>query len=143
MSNPLELGQDILSKQAEIFGHCVRRHGLRVLFAVFALVFLGFAAISFHAVLWMAFLTFCKIGPLYSALCVMGVDLLFVLFFVLLAIQSRSPSVAEERIRFARDQKLHELRGSLALSAVTSLLFGPLGRYAGGRFFSMFRSKKK
>lgn len=140
MSSPVEVGQEVLSAQGQIIGHCAKRYGLRAAFAVIALVFLAFAAVSFHGVLWALFLTFCHFGAFYSALCVLGVDLLFVLFFVILASLSRKPGLAEEKARMERDRKLQDLKQSLALSTVISVLSGPIGRYAGGRAFKLLRS---
>ncbi|MXV43779.1 hypothetical protein GS501_01760 [Saccharibacter sp. 17.LH.SD] len=140
MSSPVEVGQEVLSAQGQIIAHCVKRHGIRVAFAVIALVFLLFAAISFHGVLWALFFAFCHFGIFYSALCVLGVDLLFVVLFIILAAISRRPGLAEERARIARDNKLHELKQSIALSALLNVVTGPMGRSAGGFFFKKARS---
>lgn len=140
MSSPVEVGQEVLSAQGQIIGHCAKRYGLRAAFAIVALVFLGFAALSFHGVLWALFLTFCHLGPFYSALCVLGVDLLFVLIFVILASLSRKPGVAEEKARMERDRKVQELKQAFALSTVLGVLNGPVGRYAGGQAFKIVRS---
>lgn len=147
MSSPIDLGQEILAAQGRILTHSVKRHGLRAVFAVMALVFLFFAAISFHGVLWGVFMTLCHLSPLYAALCVMGVDFLFVLIFVLLALRSRHPSFAEEREKMTRDRKFQELKRAVEVTALAKIAFGPLGRFAGGHLWrvasSPFRRKRK
>lgn len=140
MSGPVEVGQEVVSAQGQIISHCVKRYGIRIAFAVAAMIFLVFAAISFHGVLWALFLTFCHLNAVYAALCVLGVDVLFVVLFIMLASLSRRPSLAEEKARMKRDRKLQELKHSLALSTALSVITGPVGRYAGGRAFKFVRS---
>ncbi|MDF7673593.1 hypothetical protein PT277_01270 [Acetobacteraceae bacterium ESL0709] len=145
MSSPIDLGHEILASQGRILSHSVKRHGLRAVFAIIALVFLFFAAISFHGVLWGAFLTLCHMGPFYAALCVLAVDVFMALIFVLLALRSRHPSGAEEKEKAARDHKIQEFKRAVEVTALAKIAFGPLGRFAGGQLWRVVRSpfKKK
>lgn len=133
MNGLLEIGQAVLAAQGKIFKECAKRHGLRVAFLIVAVVFLGFAAISLHGVFWAFFEQVCHFGPLASAACVLGVDVLLVVIFLLLALRAGHSSFAEERARMERDRKLHELKQSFAFSSLFSIASGPVGRYAGGQ----------
>lgn len=133
MNGLLEIGQAVLAAQGKIFKECAKRHGLRVAFLIVAVVFLGFAAISLHGVFWAFFEQVCHFGPLASAACVLGVDVLLVVIFLLLALRAGHSSFAEERARMERDRKLHELKQGFAFSSLFSIASGPVGRYAGGQ----------
>ncbi|QHI95102.1 hypothetical protein GT348_01255 [Aristophania vespae] len=139
MSSPIELGQEVLAAQGRVFAQTVKRHGVRVVFAIIAAIFLLFAAISLHGVLWTLFLGVCHFSPLNAALCVMGIDILFALIFLLLAMRARHSTPSEERAILARDQKLQELKRSIGLSALLSVASGPVGRFAGGRVLKMVK----
>ncbi|GBR35468.1 MULTISPECIES: hypothetical protein [Gluconobacter] len=136
---PIELGQDVLAAQGQILSRSAMRIGRRVAYGVVAAVFLMFAAISFHGFLWAFFIDVVGLGYVASALCVMGVDLLFVLIFGLLAARSIPDPVAiEARIR--RDRKLAQLKQSVAMAALTGVVFGPAGRFTFRRILDLVRN---
>lgn len=147
MNGLLEIGQAALAAQGKIFKECAKRHGLRVAFLIVAVVFLGFAAISLHGVFWAFFKQVCHFGPLASAASVLGIDVLFAVIFLLLALRAGHSGLAEERARMERDRKLHELKQSFAFASLFSLASGPVGRYAGGQTWrivkGVFTRRKK
>lgn len=132
MNGLLELGQAVLAAQGKIFKECAKRHGIRLCFLVVALVFLAFAAVTLHWVFWAFFRQVCHLGLLLSAVCVLGIDLLFAVIFLLLALRAGHTGIAEDRARMERDKKLHELKQNFALTSLLGLASGPVGRYAGG-----------
>ena len=109
--------------------------GLSAVFGLFALALLHVAA--FDALSGPG-----HVAPLWSALIVVGVDLVVAL--IALAI-GRSGSVDARTVeaRMARDRALTELRNGFALAAVT----GPAGRMAGrgaaGLLRSVFSRRRK
>lgn len=136
---PLELGQEVLSAQGQILSRSAMRIGRRVACALVAVVFLLFAAISFHGFLWAFFISVAGLSYVKASLCVIGVDLFFVLIFAVLAAWS-IPDVVEIEARILRDRKLVELKQSIAITAVTGVLLGPAGRFTGRKLFSLIRS---
>lgn len=147
MNGLLEIGQAVFSAQGKIFQECAKRHGLRFGFLIIAAIFLAFAAITFHAVLWALFSELCHFGALLSAVCVLGVDLWFFVIFLLLGLRAGHPGLAEARARKERDDKLREFKQTIGISAILSLAGGPVGRYMGGQAWrlvrSMFSRRKK
>lgn len=140
MANIIEILQDIFSAQLSLFGKKMQRYGWRVAYALAACVFLLFAAISFHAVLWAAFFTFCHLHVFAASLCVLGVDIALIVLFAVLAMYSSEASVAEERLSWKRDKKIDELKDVLSFSLISTLLLGPVGRSLKERIFG---KKKK
>lgn len=140
MSNPIEIGQEVLAAQGQILSYSARRYGLRAALVGGALLFMFFAAISLHAVLWALFLTVCGLAPIWASLCVLAFDLVGVLIFALFALNSRRPSMAEEKARIQREHCIQELKQSIAVTALVSLVCGPLGRFVGHRIFDMIRA---
>ncbi|MCX5618007.1 hypothetical protein NQF86_04940 [Bombella sp. TMW 2.2543] len=140
MGGLLEIGQAVLAAQGKIFKACAKRHGLRVAFLIIAVVFLAFAAITLHGVLWAFFLDVCHLGALASAACVLGVDVLLAVIFLLLGLRAGRAGLAEAHARMERDRKLNELKQGFALSTVLSVASGPVGRYAGGQAWRLVRS---
>jgi hypothetical protein len=74
----------------------------------------------------MALLQFAHIPPFDAALIVLGVDLVFMVVFALLASGNVADPVMEEARR-VRDQSLTQVRESLTLAA----LLRPAGRFLG------------
>ncbi|GFE96250.1 MULTISPECIES: hypothetical protein [Gluconobacter] len=136
---PIELGQEVLSAQGQILSRSAMRIGRRVACALVAVVFLLFAAISFHGFLWAFFISVAGLSYVKASLCVIGIDLFFVLIFAVLAAWS-IPDVVEIEARIRRDRKLVELKQSVAITAVTGLLLGPIGRFTGKSFLSILKS---
>ncbi|QDH13675.1 hypothetical protein E3E12_05145 [Formicincola oecophyllae] len=128
MTNPFELCQDALHAQGQLFAAIFKRFGMRAVMAAAMVVFLLGAFVTFHGVLWALFYTVLGLGALSSALCVLGFDLLGVLVFGFLMMRGRRPDRAEDQARMKRNAVMEDLRQSLAFSALTALLFGPLGR---------------
>lgn len=136
---PIELGQDVLSAQGQILSRSAMRIGRRVAYGIVAAIFLFFAAVSFHGFLWAFFIDVTGLSYVKSALCVIGVDLLFVVIFGLLAARS-IPDPVEIEARIRRDRKLIEFKQSLAMAALTGLVFGPAGRFTIARLFAIVRN---
>lgn len=136
---PIELGQEVLSAQGRIFSRTALRLARRVAFASVALLFLFFAVITLHGLLWAFFVDVAGLSYVKSALCVLGVDLVFVVIFGVLAAWS-IPDMVTIEARIRRDRKLSELKQAVALSTLAGLLLGPIGRGTAGRVFSLLRS---
>ncbi|GBD57979.1 hypothetical protein [Gluconobacter wancherniae] len=139
MSNPLDLGQEALSAQGKIFARSATRIGRRIAYGAVAAVFLMFAAISFHGLLWAIGLDLLGLSYVASALCVLGLDLLIVIVFALLARRS-IPDPVEIEARIRRDRKLIELKQAVAISALTGLVFGPAGRFTGRKVTAIIKN---
>lgn len=136
---PIELGQDVLSAQGQILSRSAMRIGRRVAYGIIAAVFLLFTALSFHGFLWAFFINVAGLSYVKSALCVIGVDLLFVVIFGLLAARS-IPDPIEIEARIRRDRKLIELKQAVAMTALTGLVFGPAGRFTIKRILGIVRN---
>ncbi|MFT8809413.1 hypothetical protein [Gluconobacter sp.] len=136
---PIELGQDVLSAQGQILSRSAMRIGRRVAYGIIAAVFLLFTALSFHGFLWAFFINVAGLSYVKSALCVIGVDLLFVVIFGLLAARS-IPDPVEIEARIRRDRKLIELKQAVAMTALTGLVFGPAGRFTIKRILGIVRN---
>ncbi|QDH17163.1 hypothetical protein [Swingsia samuiensis] len=143
---PLELGQEVLSAQGTIVKRSATRIGRRIACALVAAVFLMFAAISFHGFMWAFFMSVMGLSCVKASLCVIAVDLFFVIIFGICAAWS-IPDPVEIEAKIRRDRKLVELRQAFALSTMMTILFSPLGRTAGKKTFSllfgMFKRSKK
>ncbi len=140
MNSPFDTIQDIISAQGQIFSHCAKRYGIRLVFFVVAAVFLIFAAIALHGVLWGVFYSFCHVGMIGAAACVLGVDVLVAVLFLLLAVRAGRASLAERRARELRERKVQELRHSFALTTILSFASGPVGRFVGGQVWRIVRN---
>ncbi|MBS1104281.1 hypothetical protein JK202_14920 [Gluconobacter sp. Dm-62] len=136
---PIELGQDVLSAQGQILSRSAMRIGRRVAYGIVAAVFLLFTAVSFHGFLWAFFVDVAGLSLVKAALCVIGVDLLFVVIFGLLAARS-IPDPVEIEARIRRDRKLAEFKQSVAMAALTGLVFGPAGRFTIKRLLGIVRN---
>ena len=106
------------------------RIGRQVVFLVVAGLFGFFALIALHVVLW----TLCdgpwNTGKVGASFIVLGVDVLVAVILVLLG-RGKLPDPIEVEARITRDRSISELRSTLAMTAVTSAVAGPAGRFAG------------
>lgn len=118
---PIDLGQDVLSAQGQILARSATQIGRRVAYGVVAAVFLFFTTISFHGLLWAFFIDVAGLSYVKSGLCVVGLDLLFVVIFGLLATRS-IPDPVEIEARIRRDRKWIEFKQSLAMAALTGVV---------------------
>ena len=96
-----------------------------VLLVVGALLGL-FALALLHTAAYLELEQGAGIAPVWSALIVAGVDLLFCLIVLVLA-RSGGPDARAIEARMVRDRALSDLRGSFAIAALS----GPAGRLAG------------
>lgn len=135
----IELGQDVLSEQGTVLSRTALRIARRAAFGIVALTFLLFFIISLHGLLWALCLDVAGLSAVKAALCVLGFDLLFIVIFGVLAAWS-IPDMVTIEARIRRDRKLMELKQAVALSTLTGLLLGPIGRGTAGRLFSVFKS---
>ncbi|GBR51267.1 hypothetical protein AA106555_0488 [Neokomagataea thailandica NBRC 106555] len=136
---PLDLGQEVLSAQGQILSRTALRVARRAAFGVVALTFLFFFVIGLHGLLWALCLDVGGFSHVKAALCVLGFDLLFVVIFGALAAWS-IPDMVTIEARIRRDRKLNELKQAIALSTLTGLLIGPIGRGMAGSLLSVFKS---
>ncbi|WP_042056700.1 phage holin family protein [Acidomonas methanolica] len=126
----IELGQEALEAQGLVLQRLALRIGRRVAYFVIAAVFGLFAAVSLHGLLWAFALDVLHFSALESAASVLGFDLLIVVIFGLLGMR-RVADPVEFEAKVRRDRKFLEFKQAFALSTLTGLLFGPLGRFAG------------
>ena len=121
-----------VAASAEALG--LRRQVLRIVRQVGLLVVAGlfgiFALVALHVVLW----TLCdgpwNTGKVWASVIVLGFDLVVAGILVLLG-RGRLPDPIEVEARITRDRSLSELRSTVALTAVTTTVAGPAGRFAG------------
>ena len=114
------------------------RYGRQAAFLVLGAVFGLLAVLGAHVVLWSLCDGPWHFGIVWSSVTVFGVDLLIALILVLLG-RSKQPSVLEMEARITRDRTLAELRSAVALTAVTSAITGPAGRFAGRSAWGLLR----
>ncbi|TLU71620.1 hypothetical protein [Lichenicoccus roseus] len=135
----VELAKTAASSEGLLLQKTALRFARRAAFLVVAAVFGFFALISVHVVLW----TLCEgpwhTGKVWASVIVLGVDVLFLVVFLLLG-RGKLPDPVEVEARIVRDRALHDLRNAVALTAVTSTIMGPAGRYAGRGAFAAVRS---
>nr|WP_294917436.1 hypothetical protein [uncultured Neokomagataea sp.] len=135
---PLELGQEVLSAQGTILSRTALRVARRAAFGIVALTFLFFFVIGLHGLLWALCLDVAGLSHVKAALCVLGFDLFFIILFGALAAWS-IPDMVTIEARIRRDRKLMELKQAVALSTLTGILLGPVGRGTAGGVFSLFK----
>jgi hypothetical protein len=117
-----------LAAQAEVL--VLRRQASavarRAAYGAVAAVFGLGALVLLHLVGYLALLQFALLSPLFATLILLGVDVLFLLLFALMASGTMSDPVLAEA-RLVRDQSLEQVRESLTLAA----LIRPAGRVLG------------
>lgn len=126
----LELGQETLEAQGQVMQRQALRIARRIAYGVIAAVFGLFALISLHGFMWAFALDVFHFSALGAAAVVLGIDVLLVIIFGLLAAR-HVPDVVEFEARVRRDRKFAEFKQALAFSTLTGILLGPLGRFAG------------
>lgn len=136
---PLDLGQDVLSAQKIILARSALRIGRRVACGVIAAVFMFFALIGFHALLWAIFVDAAGLSHIKAALCVIGVDIFFGLIFGLGAAWS-IPGNVEIEARIRRDRKWIEFKQAVAVNTVGGLFLGPIARLTGRKATAILRN---
>jgi hypothetical protein len=125
-----ELGQSVLEAQGKILQRMALRIGRQVAYLVVAAVFGFFAIISGHGLLWALFVDAFHMSHLSAAAIVFGLDLLFAVIFVLLG-RRTIPDPVEIDARIRRDRKMAAFKQAVTISAFTSILLGPVGRFTG------------
>ena len=116
-----------------------RRIIRQVVFLAMAGLFGFVALLSAHVLLW----TVCEgpwhTGKVWASVIVLGVDVVAVGILVLLG-KGKVPDPIEVEARITRDRSLSELRSVLALTALTTAVAGPAGRFAGRTAWNTIRS---
>ncbi|WP_122050551.1 phage holin family protein [Asaia bogorensis] len=135
----IDVGQEALQAQGEVLQRVAMRIGRRVAYFIVAAIFGLFALVSFHAVLWAFAYSVLHFSAFGAACSVFGLDLLFVVIFALLGTRNVADPV-EFEARLRRDRKMIEFRQTLALSTLTGLLLGPVGRFTGKQLFEVLRN---
>ena len=114
------------------------RFGRQAAFLVVGGLFGLFALIVLHVVLW----TLCdgpwNTGKVWASVIVLVVDLVVAGVLVLLG-RGKLPDPLEVEARITRDRSLSELKSALAITAATSVVVGPAGRFAGRTTWSVLR----
>ena len=101
----------------------VRRQVMRAVFGVIAAVFLVGALVLLHVVGFEALAPY--LTPIEDSAVLLGVDVLLVVLFGVLAARG-APDAVETEARLLRDQSLSGIKESLALAT----LIGPVGKLA-------------
>ncbi|AOX17527.1 phage holin family protein [Kozakia baliensis] len=135
----IDLGQEALQAQGQVMQRMALRIGRRVAYFVVAAIFGLFALVSVHGVMWAFALDVFHFSALGSAFFVLGVDLLFVVIFGLLGLR-RVADPVEFEARVRRDRKFIEFKQAIAISTLTGILLGPIGRFTGRRAASGLRN---
>jgi hypothetical protein len=112
-----------------------RKTARQAAFLVVAALFGLFALGLLHVAAYVALAVSAQIAPIWSALIVVGVDLLIAAVALVLA-RSGGPDAASIEARMTRDRALSDIRGSLAIATLT----GPAGRLAGRGVVGLLRS---
>ena len=106
------------------------RIGRQVVFLIITGLFGFFALVALHVVLW----TLCdgpwSTGKVWASVIVLGFDILVAGVLFLLG-RGKLPDPIEVEARITRDRSISELRSTLAMTAVTTAVVGPAGRFAG------------
>ncbi|AQS87456.1 hypothetical protein AA101099_2940 [Neoasaia chiangmaiensis NBRC 101099] len=126
----IDLGQEALQAQGLVMKRQATRIARRVAYFLIAAVFGLFALVSVHGVLWAFALDVLHFNALGSACSVLGLDLLFVIIFGLLGTR-RVADPVEFEAKVRRDRKFIEFKQAVAISTLTGILFGPIGRFTG------------
>jgi len=135
----IDLGQEALAAQGSVMKRQATRIARRIAYFVVAAIFGLFALVSAHGLLWAFALDVFHFNALGAATLVFGLDLLFVIIFGLLGMRRLADPV-EFEARVRRDRKFIELKQAIAISTLTGLMFGPVGRFTGRRMFGMLRN---
>lgn len=122
------------------------RFGRQGAFLAAAGLFGLFALIAIHVVLW----TLCdgpwNTGKVWASVIVLAFDILVAVVLVLLG-RGKLPDPIEVEARITRDRSISELKSALAMTAVTTAVAGPAGRFAGRTAWSavrrMFTGKRR
>ena len=110
----------LLRRQATVVFRRIAYGAVAVVFGLSVLVFL-------HVLGFMALLQFARIAPFYSTMIVGGVDLAFMLIFLLLA-SGKMPDPIAAEARLVRDQSIEQVRESLTIAAMVRPAARILGR---------------
>ena len=142
MIRAVRLARAALDAQIVIAKSAGRRTARQAAFLVVAGLFGLFALGLLHVAAYLALAVSASIAPVWSALIVVGFDLLVCTAALVLA-RSGGPDALSIEARMTRDRALSDIRGSLAIATLT----GPAGRLAGrgvaGLFRSVFTRRKK
>ncbi len=112
----------------------LRSLGRQAVFLAASAVFGLFALAALHVGGYLALVEFGSITSVWSALIVVGADLLVCLIALVLA-RSGGPDARAIEARIVRDRALDELRNGLAIATIS----GPAGRLAGRGALGIFR----
>jgi len=126
----IELGQSVLEAQGLVFQRKALRIGRQVAYLAVAAVFGFFLLIALHGLLWAIFVDVGHLSHVTSALLVCAFDLVFALIFVLLG-RRTIPDPVEIDARIRRDNRMNALKQAVTISALTSIVLGPVGRFTG------------
>lgn len=120
------------------FKRQLMRYGRQVAFLILAAIFGLFALVGAHVVLWSLCDGPWHFGIVWSSVAVFGFDLAIALVLVALG-RSKQPGRLEMEARITRDRTIAELKSAVALTAVTSAITGPAGRFAGRSAWGLVR----
>ncbi len=120
-----------LKRQALRFGRQGAFLAAAAVFGLFALAFV-------HVVLWTLFDGPANTGKVWASVIVLAFDVVVAGILLLLG-RGTVPDPLEVEARITRDRSLSELKSALTLTAATSVVVGPAGRFAGRTTWSALR----
>ena len=131
----VRLARAALDAQLVIAKSAGRKAARQAAFLVVAALFGLFALGLLHVAAYVALSVSAHIAPVWSALIVVGADLLVTVVALVLA-RSGGPDAVSIEARITRDRALSDIRASLAIATLT----GPAGRLAGRGALGVLRS---
>ena len=135
-------GKAAASAEVQRLQRVALRYAMRVAFLVVAALFGLFTLMSAHVLLWMLCYGPWHTGKVWASVILLGVDLLFMVIFVVLG-RGRPAGAVEIEARLRRDRDLAAMRNAFAISAVAATVVGPAGRMAGRGMWGMLRDRRR
>lgn len=142
LHSPVDALLEIIHAQGTLFSSHLRRLGLSMAWVIGVFVFLAFALVSAHALLWTFLISVMHLDIFLSAVAVCAVDLFLMIFCIIAALVTRKPKSADKDARKLRDEKLQEFKEAFAWSAIFAFGVSPVGKAILAWFFNRLRGKK-
>lgn len=135
---PVELARVAAAAETLRLKRQALRYGRQAAFLVMAGLFGLFAFAFLHVLLWMVCYGPWNTGRVWASVIVLAVDAVAAGVLVLLG-RGRMADPIEVEARITRDRSISELRSALAMTAATSVVVGPAGRFAGRTAWQVVR----
>ncbi|BCI66032.1 hypothetical protein [Acetobacter aceti] len=127
-----DVGKSAAQAEVQLLQQKAMRIGRQVALLLVAALLGFFSLITGHALLWAIFRYEFGFGPVTSPALVFFVDIFLALVFAFFGRRSYLYP-AEVEAHLNRDRRLNELRQSLNMLSLATLVAGPLGRFVGSK----------